>query len=477
MIRQLVGHSAAYSFANFASRGIILAWLILLPRFLSVADYGALGLVMTVAAMVNVLVPLEISQGLARHFPGAPEGERRDWARTAWTFTLLTTLAWAAAALLLSRQVSSLLLGDSRYVTAFRLAIGYFVLNVGFVFVQNQFRWAFRPRDYTLVTLICALATLILSVTLAEALPNALDGVMAGLIAGTALGGSLGAWKLRGILGFGIDKARLKRMLGFSLPLVPASVSLLLSTYASRFILDDRLTLADVGLFTWASQLATIPALLLVGVQAAVTPLVMKHHQEAGTPAFLARSFEAIFAAALWLCLALGLAIPEAISLFGYSSYAAAGALVIILAPAYLLLQLYVFFPGFAVAERTSLQLLVSGLAAAAAIGCNYWLIGTLGLTGAAVATFLSAALFIVSWALLSHPLYPVPVRPVRLLAFIAAAAVCALVAATLEPGHPPAVALKLLLLIVLAAVAAGLGFLQPRHVRSLLASRREPRD
>src|SRR5450759_3197540 len=97
-----------------------------------------------------------------------------------------------------------------------------------------------------------------------------------------------------------------------------------------------------------------------------------------------------------------------------------------ILAPAYLLLQLYVFSPGFAVAERTELQLLVSVTGAAAAIALNYLLVGAIGLEGAAVATLGSSALFLGGWFLLSQRLYPVPIRWGRLSAFTAAVALCA---------------------------------------------------
>ncbi|HEX5257887.1 MAG TPA: oligosaccharide flippase family protein, partial [Sphingomicrobium sp.] len=360
MIRQLIGHSAAYTFANLLARGTVLVWLIVLPHFLSAADYGALGLVTTIAAIVNVVVPLEISQALARYYPGAPEAERRSWASSAWSFTLLALAGAAALAFVFSERLNRLLFGSDRYLTVFQLSIAYFAVNTSFVFTQNQFRWAFRPRGYTLVTAIFAVVTLVLSVGLAAVFADALEGVLIGLVIGAAVGVIAGVAGLRNALGLGIDRARLVRMLRFSLPLVPASISILLSTYASRFILNGMLTLKEVGVYTWASQLGSIPALLLLGVQGAITPLVMKHHAEPGTPAILARSFETIVAAELCLCLAIALFTPELISLLGYGSFASAASLVLILAPANLLLQLYVFAPGFAVAQRTDLQLAVS---------------------------------------------------------------------------------------------------------------------
>lgn len=473
MIRQLIGHTAAYTFANIVSRGTILVWLVVLPTFLPAADYGVLGLIMTAAAMVNVLVPLEVTQGYARYYPTAPEEERRGYAATAWTFTLVTLSVAAFIAWLFSPPLNRLLFGDGTHLTAFRVGIAFFELNTIFYFIQNQFRWDFRARDYIIVTLLFALVTLAASIGLAASLRNPLIGVLVGLVLGAGSGVALGLQRLSPTLGIGIDPAKLKRMLSFSLPIVPGSVAILLSTYASRFIINDLLSLTDVGLFTWASQLAAIPALLLLGVQSALTPLVMKHHPDPQTKAIIARSFEVIVAVELLLCLGLGMFTPEFIRQLGYSRYSGAGPLVMLLAPAYLMLQLYVFAPGFAVAERTGLQLSVSIVGAISAVVLNYLFVTAAGLAGAAAATLVSSALFIGSWFVLSHRLYPVPVNWLRLGLLIAAAAACAAMATFVTPdGVVRTMLFKALLLFLLAALAASLGFARIWRLKQLIALR-----
>lgn len=471
MIREFVGHSAAYTFANLLSRGTVLVWLIVLPHFLSAADYGVLGLVTTIAAIVNVVVPLEISQALARYYPAAVKAERRAWADSAWTFTLLALVIVAALAFVLSEQLNRLLFGSPRYLSVFRLAIAYCALNTAFTFTQNQFRWAFLPRAYTLVTAVFALITLMLSVGLAAASPYGVDGVLIGLVIGAAVGVIVGVATLPDMLGLGIDRVRLFRMLRFSLPLVPASIAILLSTYASRFILNGMLTLREVGLYTWASQLASIPALLLLGVQGAITPLVMKHHAAPGTPVTIARIFETVVAVELCLCLAAGLLTPDLIRLLGYSAYAGAGALVMILAPAYLMLQLYVFSPGFALAERTSLQLLVSSIAAVCTIVFNYLLIAQAGLIGAALATLGSSIVFVGLWFTLSIPLYRIPVRWGRVALFLLLFPLCAEVSRILPSlGVVETLTVKLLLLVVQIGGAVVLGLAHAGQLRLLVA-------
>jgi len=477
MIRRLVGHTAAYTFANLVSRGTAVAWLIVLPSFLSVADYGALGLIVTTAALVNLLVPLEITQGLARYCPTAEPGDKRAYVTTAWTFTLLMLTSAAGVALLEAGPLCKLLLGDLAYLTPFRTAVGLFVLNTVFYFIQSQFRWDFRSRDYTVVTLLFALFTLVLSIGFAATFADPLTGVLAGQVVGLAVGVTAGTVRLRATLGLGINGLKLKTMLRFSLPLVPASLAIFLSTYASRFILQDLLELSDVGLFTWASQIASLPALLLLGVQAALTPLVMKHHAEPETRTVIARAFEAIIAVELCLCLAAGLFTPDLIQLLGYGAYAGAGPLVMVLAPALLLLQLYVFAPGFAIRERTELQLMVSILGAVAAVSFNYLLVGAFGLIGAAFATLGSSAVFIGAWFIASHRLYPTPVRWVRLALFALAAAATAAVGMAV-PGRGLAdLAIKLALVALLAAAALGFGLVHVNAIAGLADRHASPQE
>lgn len=469
MIRRLAGHTAAYTFAHLASRGTVLIWLILLPSFLSAADYGALGLILTTAALVNVVVPLEISQALARYYPPAQPREKGDLAVTAWTFMLVMLALAAGSTLIFARPACELLLGSVRYLHIFRISVGFFFLNTVFYFLQHQLRWEFRARDFTIVTLLFAVTTLAGSVGLAAVLSDSLLGVLLGQLIGACVGVGVGSIALRRSLGIGIASAALRKMLRFSLPLVPASVALFLSTYASRFILSDVLDLREVGVFVWASQLAAIPSLMLLGIQGALTPLVMKHQAEAETKFVLARTFEAVITIELVFCLGVGAFAPEVIGLLGYSAFSDAGPLVMLLAPAFLMLQIYVFFPGFAVAERTDLQLLVSVISAVGAIALNYLLIAPLGLTGAALATLAAGALFIGSWFALGQRLYPIPIHWVRLLAFIAVFVVAGAGIQWIGTGTAGAVTAKGVAVALLLGIAKRLNLLRASSWRNIL--------
>lgn len=470
MTGQLRSNSLHYTAALLLSRLATIVFLLALPAFLSPADYGVLGLIALAAAFLPPLLTFELGQGLGRYYPTADHGERERLLRSSLTLILGTVSGAVLATLLLAAPLTTALIGDVRYVDAFRFGMLYCLGNILFMYLQNLLRWQFRSGEFFFLSLVGAALMLLFGLGLAMLMDRPLEGVLLGQAIGTGLT-LLGGWaRLRSDLRLGWSAPALCRMLRFSLPLVPAGVTLFASTYASRLVLQDLASLQAVGHFTWASQVAALPAMLLLGVQAAITPYVMKHHAEPSCPALLARSFELTVAVQLTICLGLGLITPLLIRIAGYDDYLSAGALVLALAPAALLLNLYVFAPGFAIAERSDLQLWVSLASAIVALVANYVLIEAAGEDGAVIASLLSSATFFLLWFAASQRLYPVPFRSGRLLLILAAFVALGWVGKKLPTGILPELAGTVALTVALFGLALLLGLVDLGRLRAMIA-------
>lgn len=411
MMDQAVRQSAAYGTATILSRGTLVVALLVLPFILTPREYGALSMIVTTTALVAILVPLEISQAVARFYAPAPAAEKKRIASAAWTFLLAMLALFLVLGQVLAAPLCRLILGDLAFLPAFRIALPLMALTCLFYFLQNQCRWEFRTAEYVLISLVFSFITLALSLALGVLVEPPLTGVILGQAVGAAIAVGLGVFGLRRSFELTLDWEKLSGLLRFSLPLVPAGVALFLSVYASRLILNGLSSLEDVGLYTLAAQIAGIATLGIVGVQGALTPLVMKHHQDPRTPALLARLFELFFGFAIVASLTLGFFAPEFIRYLGNPVYEDAGPLVLLLAPGLLFAQMYVFAPGFAIAKRTMLQMWVSVASAAVAVAGNFALIYLWGIMGAAFATLLSGTVFLVLWIAFSQRLYRVPIR------------------------------------------------------------------
>lgn len=472
MIGALWRDGVVYATGSILARGIALLMLPLYTRVLAPADYGALDLIITCGVLINLVVPLETAQALARFWNERELGEpRRRLAGTAWSFALAGYALFALVTLPLAGPIAQALLGDLRFADALRAGLAFIALNGLFLLLQNQFRWELRPRAYAAVGVLYALLTPAFVALFAWGLGAGLQGVLWAQFVAAGLSTGLSLWWLRGTLSLGLHRADLAEMLRFSLPLVPAGVAVFASFYINRLMLNALATLDDVGQFGIASRLAGMVTLVLVGIQGALTPLVYAHHHEPETPVRLARLFEGFVAVALVACAAIGLFGRELVAAFATADYARAAPLLVWLAPAALLAQMYIFAPGIAIAKKTGWQLAITLASAVLGAALNWMLIPIAGPSGAAWATLAAAALFFGAWLVASQRLYPLPLSGGALLAatalFVLLALLVPWIDATLGIG-PLAWAAKLALLALLALTMFPLGLLRVQALKQL---------
>jgi O-antigen/teichoic acid export membrane protein len=474
MIRAFLRDGMIYAAGAVLARGLGLLTLPLVVRTLTPTEYGALDLITTFGILVNLVVPLEISQALARFWnerdTGAP---RRRLAGTAWTFTLAGHAAFVGVCLLCAVPIAQTLLGDADHASAVRAGSCAIAFNNTFCLLQNQFRWELRPRAYAAATFGYALANLALVVIFIWGLGARLEGVLWAQAIAAAGACAVTFAMLRHSFAIGIAREDLAAMLRFSLPLVPAGIAIFTSFYINRFMLNALGTLQDVGVFGFASRLASIVTLVLIGIQA-VTPLVYAHHHEPETPARLARLLEGFSAVALAACLALGLFSAELVLLLATSDYVDAAPLVTWLCVASILAQLYIFTPGIAIAKKTHWQLVIALGSAFTSASLNALLIPRWGVWGATLATISAGVIFFGAWAVMSQRLYPLPLRQGPIAAavglFVLLGLAVPLLDAGLAPGLPR-VLVKTGVLLTFVVAAGALDLLPFRGWRRALST------
>ena len=469
MMRELWRHGAIYAAGTIVSRGLALLLMPLVTRLLAPAEYGVFDLVVTAGVLANLLVPLETPQALARMWNEREPGDaQRRLAGTAWTFGVLGYAGFVALAYAVAPWLAPRVFGAG-YVEAWQAGAVFIGANGVMLLLQSQFRWERRPRAYAAMSIAYGAGTLALLALLAwRGTADAADVLWAHAAASLFVAAGARV-RLRGTLGWGVDAGELRVMLRYSLPLVPAGVALFAATYLHRWMLGALGSLDDVGLFGVAARLGGAVTLVLIGVQTAITPLVYAHHREPGTPAALARLAEGFWCLALLACGAMALFARELLALLAGPAYAAAAPLLVWLAVAALLGQMYVFAPGIPIAQRTGWQLAITLAAALAAVLLNLLLVPLAGARGAAAASVLSALLFLGAWIVAGQRLYPLPLRWRALATCTLAALPLAAAGPALDQAFawPAAWALKLLLLAALAGLCIAFGLLRPAALRS----------
>lgn len=410
MLKAVFRDSFFYGLASLLSKGLAIFLLPLYTRVLSPGDYGAYELLITLGALANLVVALEISQGQARYWADVHEpAARRRLASTSLWFTVLMFGLFMLIGLLAAQKINAIVLGDAHYLDAFRLGIGLITVNGIFYQLLNQFRWELRSKAYALASVAFALFTVLFALVFCLWLGLGLVGVMLAQLSAAMLACFLCLWMLRNTFGWQFDALQLRDMLRFSTPLVPAGLAVFISLYINRLAINHFGSLEDVGHFGIGSRIASFSTLLILGIQAALTPLVYQHYRDPQTPGQIARLFSWFMAVALAACLFMALFARELLMLFTTPEFMASAALVGLLAPALLLSQMYIFAPGIAIAKKTHWQLWVTLLSAAVSVTANWILVPLLGIWGAALATLITSLVFFGSWLLLSQRLYRIP--------------------------------------------------------------------
>lgn len=476
MLRALLRDSVIYSLATLLSRGLVILMVPLYTRLLTPADFGALELITILVVLVNLIVPLEVGQGLARFWHDAADDEARArLASTTQLFSLAMYTLFLIAGMTCSGQLSFWLLGSAEYSDALQLGLCLAAANGMFFSLQNQFRWLLQPKAYAMTSVLHGVLLAFCSILLAHYMRSPLLGILAGQLLAACMAGLLAALRLRGWWRLDLHAEDLRRLLAFSWPLALSGVATYASLYAGRLVLNHLASLDEVAIYGLASRVAGIVVFLLVGVQGALTPLIYAHHERPETRNQLAILFSGFAAAALLACLMMALFASDLVTVFGPTSYAEAAPLIGLLAPAALMTQMYVFAPGIALAKKSLWQLSIFLLSAATCIGLSYLLVPGMGVKGAAWATLLSAIVFLTSWLLVSQRFYSIPFRSPQLIcALLIYAALLLLDAAMPWKSWEGTMVLacKLVLLLAMAASLFLLGLVRWQDLRRIRMKR-----
>jgi O-antigen/teichoic acid export membrane protein len=412
MFKAFFKDSLIYMIPSFLTRGLSIILVPLYTRVLSPADYGSLDLLLVFAALINLTVAFEISQGLARFYTGKQDIEQKKaYVSTALWFTIGCYSLFSLVAIIYNHQLSLMVMSREGFESVFLIGVAYIWVNGIFSLIHNQFRWDLRSKKFVETSLISTFTSIAISVWLAYFMSWGIEGLLYGMLAGASIGCAYGVWHLRQTFQPQFDTEKLKRMLFFSAPLIPSGIAVFLSMYIDRLMINHFLSIDDVGMYGIAFRLAGTVGLVMIGFGSALTPLIYKHYREKDTPRQMANIFRTFIVMALIAYLFLSLFSQEILYLLTTPSYYSAAPLVIMLVPAILLSRMYIFAPGTSIANKTHIILWINIMGAILNVIFNWIFIPLIGLQGAAVGTLLGYSCVFSTYMIFSQRYYPVPHR------------------------------------------------------------------
>lgn len=410
MFKRFLKDSIIYGASNILASGSAILLLPFYTRALSPTDYGLVDILRVFSSLIYVTIALEITQGLARHYPDAEnEAAQIQYASTSLWFTVVAYTVFVAVGFGLARPLASLVLDSQERTELFKIGL-LSIWSYGlFYLAQQQLRWGLKARAYAISNLLSTLVQIGATIFLVLVVGLGAVGVVTGWFVGYLFGAAISLVAGRHFYKVSFDMSKLKEMLLFSFPLVPASVGVIVSLYIDRVAIKELMNLAEVGIFGVGYRIASLASLLMVGFQGALTPLIYTHYREPQTPADIARIFRFFVAIALLLFLLMTLFTTELLVIFTDPAYYSAASVLPLLVLAILLSGMYVFAPGLHIAKKSGMVAMINVLSAIVNTVLNVTLIPFWGIRGAGLATFLSGMLIFALNMIYSQRYYFVP--------------------------------------------------------------------
>jgi O-antigen/teichoic acid export membrane protein len=404
----------AYALGSAANSAALFLLVPFLVNALAPAEYGAWAIFEIIIIFLNMLVTAGLDVGLMREYWFLKgEGERRRLVGT----VLIAMCLWAGVLTVALSLVVALVWRSPAAAALPQLSFDAIVLVLAIGAVESIFALLLtlsRIREEAVRFVVLSLGRMLLFMATAILAVRSGGGV-SGALAARLLAGLCGVlaagWLARGHVALCVDWGRLRAVLRYGLPLLPASVASYILLASDRYVLQQFSTLEAVAIYSFAYKIATT-------LDVAVTrpfamdwaPRRFKIATAADAPRKYAQALVLYAFVAIGFALVVAAATPAVYAWLVPPLYQAGMAVVPIILVAYIIYGLsYPLNVGIMLKDRTSALPLVSWLAAAVCLGLNLWLIPRYGMVGAAWATVLAYIVWTASIAWVSLQLYPVP--------------------------------------------------------------------
>lgn len=454
MIRRFLKDSAIYMIPSILNRCISIFLVPLYTRVLSPADYGALDMMMVFMQLVSIIVGCNMFDGVARFYtPERDTAKKKVYASTGLWFFLASLSSVLAVYVIFAGPLSKAVMGKEGFTLLFRLAALYFTVNTLRTFVQNQLRFDLKSVPYVISCIINMFAVAALGVYLTYYLRLGLYGLLTAMLAAAAI--SLFYSLIHCVGGtyiFKFNPLLLKDMLTFSLPLMPATLSIYIGTFLGRFIIRYYLSLSALGLFGIAGKLAALTSLLVVGVPTALSPLIYTYYTDPDTPRQIGVIFRIYCAAAILMFAGLSLYALDILVIFTTPAYYSAYKIAPLLVAQVLVSQFVMFLPGIVIAKKTRYTFFIQTSGTLLSTIFALLLVPKFGIMGAALAALTGSLVTSFATYVISQRLYKVDLHFKPLILPLTLSICFILLADNITMGFIAGMALKAVLLTLVVA-------------------------
>lgn len=248
-----------YGLSSSVSRFFSLFLVPVYTRIFTPEEFGTMDLIATIVAFASIVGMMQLESAVSRYYYAEKnENERNAMISTAlWTILFLSSLIFVLLALF-SKSLTSLVFNTAQYANVLIIAgLTIPVSNLNSLYTV-VIRFKKKPVHYLAFQSSQILLSICVTIWLVVYVKTGIVGVFAGQLAGFLLTAVAMSYYLRNHIKPIWQLIQLKRMLRYSLPLVPAVAGTWANSYINRFVMVGYLSVAEIGLYAVALKFASL---------------------------------------------------------------------------------------------------------------------------------------------------------------------------------------------------------------------------
>lgn len=341
-IKQLLGEAFVYGLSSVLGRFLNFLLLPIYTRILSPDDYGVLNIINTTFSIIWLLAVMALDSSAFVYFHDRTDNKFRKSIFSSWFWSQLLVASFFAILLYYcSGLLSNGFFGTRNYSYEFRLVSILLLVNLLPNIIWNWFRSFRKVRPTAIFTLVQSLTIIGLNILFIAVLRWGIKGFFWAQIISGALMTGVSFFFLKDWISLKyFDKIILRKMLSYSLPLVPTAVALWGLNSAGGYFLQGYKGETEVGLYQTGVTIAGMMTFVIGAFTQAWGPFAMSIKDESGSREFYAKVFILYLSVVGLLAAGVAVFAPEIVKMITAPAYKEAHWVASILAFSSLLLGL-----------------------------------------------------------------------------------------------------------------------------------------
>jgi len=291
LFKRIIKHSFIYAIATILNRAIIIILLPVYTRYLTKIEYGMLELLMITSSIIVLILQLGLGSALFRSVLYKNKSEPKVVTSTSYYFLMINSLFMLFILIFFSNQLSVLLFGNnsgSHLLKVVLLGDFFLIINtipMGILRIKEQ------SVRFAVIASINFVIGIVLNVVLVIVLKKGLQGVVIGNALAAMITSIIYFLVIKNELLLKFSFNDLKDMLGFGLPLVPASIASLILNMSDRYFIRYFNGLEEVAVYGVAVRVSMVMTLMVGSFQMAWPAILFSVAKNDNAKIFFSKMF------------------------------------------------------------------------------------------------------------------------------------------------------------------------------------------